>query len=390
MNNRFQFGNVSTISITHFIHDIYSSFLAPVLPLIIEKLSISLSLAGLLSVIQRIPSLLNPFIGILADKIKVRYFVIFAPAVTTISMSLIGIAPGYIILASLLFISGISSTLFHVPSPVMIKRVSGSRIGKGMSFYMLGGETARTVGPLIIVAAVEIWGLQGSLKLIPFGLIASAIMFYRLKDIDIRKDLQKEKKETGYISTFNKFLPVYLTLAGITFFRGAMRSALTLYLPVYLVDKGANLWFAGISLSLIQLTGALGAFYSGTISDIIGRRTTLLILTIISPLLMLAFINLKGIFIIPILFLTGFFLISPTPVMLAVINELDTEHPAFVNGIFMTINFFLNSLTLLLVGLLSDKFGLDLTYKIAAGIALISVFFAMRIPKRKKKLFVTK
>jgi FSR family fosmidomycin resistance protein-like MFS transporter len=384
MNNRFQFGNVSTISITHFIHDIYSSFLAPVLPLIIEKLSISLSLAGLLSVIQRIPSLLNPFIGILADKIKVRYFVIFAPAVTTISMSLIGIAPGYIILASLLFISGISSTLFHVPSPVMIKRVSGSRIGKGMSFYMLGGETARTVGPLIIVAAVEIWGLQGSLKLIPFGLIASAIMFYRLKDIDIRKDLQKEKKETGYISTFNKFLPVYLTLAGITFFRGAMRSALTLYLPVYLVDKGSNLWFAGISLSLIQLTGALGAFYSGTISDIIGRRTTLLILTIISPLLMLAFINLKGIFIIPILFLTGFFLISPTPVMLAVINELDTEHPAFVNGIFMTINFFLNSLTLLLVGLLSDKFGLDLTYKIAAGIALISVFFAMRIPKRKK------
>jgi FSR family fosmidomycin resistance protein-like MFS transporter len=384
MNNRFQFGNVTTVSITHFIHDIYSSFLAPVLPLIIEKLSISLSLAGLLSVIQRIPSLLNPFIGILADKIKVRYFVIFAPAVTTISMSLIGIAPGYIILASLLFISGISSTLFHVPSPVMIKRVSGSRIGKGMSFYMLGGETARTVGPLIIVAAVEIWGLQGSLKLIPFGLIASAIMFYRLKDIDIRKDLQKEKKETGYISTFNKFLPVYLTLAGITFFRGAMRSALTLYLPVYLVDKGSNLWFAGISLSLIQLTGALGAFYSGTISDIIGRRTTLLILTIISPLLMLAFINLKGIFIIPILFLTGFFLISPTPVMLAVINELDTEHPAFVNGIFMTINFFLNSLTLLLVGLLSDKFGLDLTYKIAAGIALISVFFAMRIPKRKK------
>lgn len=154
-----------------------------------------MSLAGLLSVIQRIPSLLNPFIGILAEKIKVRYFVIFAPAITTISMSLIGIAQGYTILAILLFVSGISSTLFHVPSPVMIKRVSGPRLGKGMSFFMLGGEIARTIGPLIIVAAVEIWGLKGSLKLIPFGIIASAILFFRLKDIDIRKDFLKEKKE---------------------------------------------------------------------------------------------------------------------------------------------------------------------------------------------------
>ncbi|GAH75133.1 unnamed protein product, partial [marine sediment metagenome] len=267
-------GNVSTITIAHLIHDIYTSFLAPILPLIIEKLSISLSLAGLLSVIQRIPSLLNPFIGILAEKIKVRYFVIFAPAITTISMSLIGIAPGYTILAILLFVSGISSTLFHVPSPVMIKLVSGPRLGKGMSFFMLGGEIARTIGPLIIVAAVEIWGLKGSMKLIPFGIIASAILFFRLKDIDIRKDFQEEKKKIGYVSTFVKFLPVFATLAGITFFRGAMKSALTLYLPVFLVDKGADFWFAGISLAIIQLTGALGTFYSGTISDKIGRRTT--------------------------------------------------------------------------------------------------------------------
>jgi len=101
-NKKFQIGNVSTITIAHFIHDIYPAFLAPILPLIIEKLSISLSFAGLLSVIQRIPSLLNPFIGILADKIKVRYFIIFAPAITTISMSLIGIAPGYTILAMVL------------------------------------------------------------------------------------------------------------------------------------------------------------------------------------------------------------------------------------------------------------------------------------------------
>ncbi|MBT7887942.1 MAG: MFS transporter, partial [Deltaproteobacteria bacterium] len=93
--NNFQTVDAVAISITHLLHDIYSSFLAPILPLLIEKLSISYSSAGFLTVAQRLPSLLNPFVGLIADKISIRYFVIFAPAITAISMSLLGIAPNY-------------------------------------------------------------------------------------------------------------------------------------------------------------------------------------------------------------------------------------------------------------------------------------------------------
>ncbi|MCK7535649.1 MAG: hypothetical protein MZV63_33995 [Marinilabiliales bacterium] len=110
---------------------------------LIEKFGISLFLSGLLGVIQRIPNLLNPFIGIMAERVKVRYFVIFAPAVTTIAMSLIGVAPLYIVVAILLFVCGLSSALFHVPAPVMISKVSGSRTGKGMSFYVRRGICKR-------------------------------------------------------------------------------------------------------------------------------------------------------------------------------------------------------------------------------------------------------
>jgi FSR family fosmidomycin resistance protein-like MFS transporter len=35
----FQTGKILALSIGHFIHDVYSSFLAPLLPLLIEKLS---------------------------------------------------------------------------------------------------------------------------------------------------------------------------------------------------------------------------------------------------------------------------------------------------------------------------------------------------------------
>jgi len=380
---KFQFGNVFTLSIAHLLHDVYTSFLAPILPVLIDKLSMNLSMAGLLSVIQRIPSLFNPLIGILAERMRIRFLVIFAPAITTIAMSMIGVAPGYIILAMLLFISGISSTLFHVPAPVMIKQVSGSRLGKGMSYFMLGGELARTLGPLIIVAAVETWGLNGSLRLIPFGLASSAVLYFRLKNIEIRKDFKKTDLTIGYGSTFIKFLPVFINLAGITLFRAGMKAALTLYLPVYLTDKGATLWYAGISLALLQLAGAAGTYFSGTLSDKIGRRTTLVIITIVSPIFMWIFISMDGVNTLPILIIIGLFLVAPTSVNLAIVHELDTEHTAFVNSIYMTINFVMSSLMLLLVGVFADHIGLDLTYKISAGIAFIAIFFAFRVPGKK-------
>jgi MFS family permease len=78
----FQTGQIVTLSISHFIHDVYSSFLAPLLPLLIEKLSMSLTQAGFLSTIMQVPALLNPYIGSLADRISVRYFIILAPAMT--------------------------------------------------------------------------------------------------------------------------------------------------------------------------------------------------------------------------------------------------------------------------------------------------------------------
>jgi len=384
-NQKFRTGDVISISLAHLAHDIYSSFLAPILPLLIEKLGISLSMAGMLSVIQRVPTLLNPFIGILADNMKVRYFVILAPAITTIAMSLIGIASSYWMLAILLFIAGISSTMFHVPSPVMIKHISGDKLGKGMSYYMVGGELARTLGPLIIVAAVTHWGLEGTYKLIPFGLAASIVLYFRLRNIDLRDDFKREKEPVGYYSTFKKFLSTFMKLGMIIFFRGAMKSALTLYLAVYLTDKGHSLWFAGISLSIIQFAGVAGTFMAGTISDKIGRRTAMLIITLVSPFLMLLFLNSSEWLIFPILILTGFFLVSPGPVMLAIVQELDTKHLAFVNGIFMTISFGLSSIMLLLVGVMADHFGLDNAYTISAFLAMLAIPFAFLLPKKKSQ-----
>jgi len=381
--NKFQTSGVIYISIAHFLHDVYSSFLAPLMPLLIEKLQFSYSTAGMLYVAQRLPALLNPFVGLLADKIPIRYVLISAPAVTSICMGLLGFASSITLLVVLLLLGGISSALFHVPAPVMIKHISGDRIGKGMSFFMFGGEGARSAGPVFILAAVSFWGLEGIFKVIPGGILASILLYFKFRHTEISSAFKGNDDTSSAKNTFKNILPLMAKVAGVLLFMSIIRSALTSFLPVFFMAKGESVWEGGLALSLVQLAGAFGAISSGTISDKLGRRNTLLIIGIVSPILMWVFVLFGSLAAAPILLLSGFFLFSSTSVLLAVINEYDSNHPAFINGLFMTINFLAGAGSVLLIGLLSDSVGFDATYKFTSVLGFLSIPFILSLDRKK-------
>jgi FSR family fosmidomycin resistance protein-like MFS transporter len=247
---------------------------------------------------------------------------------------------------------------------------------------MVGGELARTIGPLVILGAISLWKLEGTYRLLPLGLLASIILYFRLQKLQIVK--KKEVANKASIKPgLKKLAPLFLTIAGIIFFRAGLKAALTIYLPTYMSMKGASLWIAGGALSILQLAGAGGTFLSGTISDKLGRKNTLLIIALANPLLLWLFIHVKGILVFPVLILNGFFLIASSPVILALIHDRDSGHPSLVNGIYMTISFVLSSIMIMAVGTAVDRYGLDLTYKMAA-IAAIGTIPCVVLLKEKK------
>jgi len=363
----FQKGRVISISIAHFVHDCYTSFLAPALPLIIEKLGMSYGMTGLLAVIQRIPSLFNPLIGIIAERPVMRYMVIFSPALSAIFMSLIGIAPTYIFLAVILFFSGISSTLWHIPTPVLIRELAGTRTGKGMSYYMMGGELARTAGPLIILGVISLWGLEGTWKMMPLGLAASLVLYLNFRNANFKPASSPRKHQEGsHWKIFLRFSQAFIFTGGYTLFQAGMKSSVTYYLPTYLTSQGNTLHFSDLALTVIQLSGAVGALFAGTISDKLGRTRTLLIVSLVTPLLTLLFLSLQGIWIFVVLLPLGFFLFAPTSVMLATVQELNTDKKAFVNSVYMTINFFVSVMVYPIVGTIIDHAGFLPTFRATA------------------------
>ncbi len=377
-NKKFKKSEVFTISSAHMIHDMYAAFLAPILPLLIEKLGMSLSISAFLDILRRIPALFNPFLGLLAEKTGVKYFVILTPAITAICMSLIGLAPSYIVLFILLFVSGISSALFHVPSPVMIKEASGNRIGTGMSWFMVGGESARTLGPLLVTAGVSLWGLEGIYKLMPLGILASVVLYVKLKDFDVNRPVRKAKEKGDTKKLLKKYLPFFLVLSFFILFQSGMKSALTLYLPVYLTNQGESLWYAGISLSILQFFGVMGTFFAGNMSDKIGRKNMLVFSSIGSAISMGLFIYFQSMY---LLGLVGLFLFASGPVIMAAVQDTDSHMPTFMNSMYMSINFGVSSVIVFGVGFLGDSYGLDTTYIICNILAIGCIPVAFLLTK---------
>ena len=376
----FQTGKILALSIGHFIHDVYTGFLAPLLPLLIEKLSLSLTQAGFLSTIMQLPALLNPYIGQLADRISVRYFIILAPALTAVPMSLIGMAPSYGVLLILLFVTGVSVSVWHVPAPVMIAELSAGRKGRGMSFFMTGGELARSVGPLVAVAAVSVFGLEDFYPVMVFGLLASIWLYFKLRTIPV-KPVGSRRKYSA-LETWHELSFVLLPLSAILTARGFMHGAMTAFLPTYIKMETGNLWLAGIALTLFEAAGVAGVLMAGSISDWFGRRKTLFFSLLGAPLFLFVFILSGGWLRVAALIATGFTLLSTTPVMLALVQENAGQAPAAANGFFMMINFIARSAVVVIVGFIADRIGLNATYLIGAAMGLIGIPFVLMLPRK--------
>ena len=360
----FQTTNVVLLSFSHFVHDIYTSFLAPLLPLIIDKLGISLGQAGVLSTMLQVPALFNPLIGALVDKKRLaRWLVILAPSLTAVPMSLVGNVDSFAALLFLFLLAGTSVALFHVPAPVLICQASGNQVGRGMSFYMAGGEAARTLGPLIGVGFVSLFGLDHFYPVMLFAIATSFLLYLKLAPVEITP---LPAKKATFSSAFTVLGPVLVPLAGILSARAFMHSAMAVFLPVFVERQTGNLWLAGSALACYEAMGVVGVLASGTLSDRMGKRRVLFIALAAAPVTLLGFVMSTGIIRFAMLLLTGFFILSTTPVMLAIVQKAGKESPAAANGLFMMVSFVVRSITIVAVGIIGDHTGLETMYVISA------------------------
>jgi FSR family fosmidomycin resistance protein-like MFS transporter len=379
---QFQTDGVVTVSAAHAVHDTYSGFLPPLLPAFIETLSLSRAEAGSLMLFVRAPSLLQPFIGHLDDRISLRYLVILTPAVTATAMSLLGVAPGYVVMALLLLVAGLSSATLHSVAPVMAGRLSGQSLGRGMGFWMVGGELGRFLGPLVIAGYFRIYpdNLSNTWWLMFGGWLASFLLWVRLRGVSGRRE--DAGLGLDWRQALRAMRPILLPLGGVVLLRSFLNASLMIYLPTFLREEGAALWLASISLSVLEAAGIVGALTGGSLSDRLGRKKVLFGSLLVTPLLTFAFLIADGWLRYPLLLGLGLFGLAVVPVIMAMMQESFPENRAFANGVYMAFSFVVGSVAVVAVGAMGDLLGMTTAFAISAVLMLLGLPFVPKLPTR--------
>jgi FSR family fosmidomycin resistance protein-like MFS transporter len=263
----------------------------------------------------------------------------------------------------------------------MVAKVSGRRVGTGMSIFMAAGEFARAIGPLFVIAGVAWFGLEGIWRLALFGWLMSLFLYFRLRRVPATP-----RGQNG--STLSAFWPqarrVFPPLTWLLMGRIFMLAALTTYLPIYMSDeREGTLWLAAASLTVLEAAGVAGALLSGTLSDRFGRKRVLLLLLSVAPILLLGFIYGPAWLALPLLLLLGFTAISPQPVMLATVQDQFPDNRALGNGTFLAITFIVRALGIWAVGMFADAYGLNAAFTVTAFLALLSIPSVFFLPSKR-------
>lgn len=379
----FQRKDVLLLSGAHLVHDIYPAFLGVMLPLLIDELDMSLALAGFLASGLRWTASLQPFLGHLADRTDTRWWVIVAPSVTAVGMSLVGIAPTTTAVMALLLLTGLSHAAFHPAGGAMATRAAGHQWGKGTSYFMTGGEIGRVVGPILIAAVLALGGLRLSPIAVVPGIIASLVLLRRLRT---RPTLGGPERERARIlAVLRAGRRTILVLAGAVVLRSAANVAIVLFYPTLATDRGSSLLLAGLALTIYEVGAVFGAFWGGILSDRHGRgRLMLLGVIAAGPPLVLAVLwgpTVPGLL---MLLIGGFGWLSGNSIELVTMQELLPDNRSAAVGLTYFVKAGGAIAGTILVGAAGDVVGLRaaLVGAIVVGMLSAPMLAVMKDPAR--------
>ena len=373
----FPYAAVLTVALGHFVHDTFTAFFAPLLPLLRERLNLSLGLAGSLTFFLQAPSLFNPVIGFWADRTRwMRWFVVLAPGLTATGMTLLGWTSDYAALAVLLLAVGVSVAMFHAPAPALVARLAEPYTGRGMSIFMAAGELGRAVGPVLAVSAAAWWGLPGLPRLAALGWLASAVLFWRLARVE---PLPRDRRwnDAALHAWLRRWAP---PLAVLILGRAFMVGALNVFLPTFLHAQGRSVQAAGWITGAYEAAGVLGALTSGTLSDFLGRKRTLVLVQTLAVAFLWAFVATPDPWRVAWLLPLGFTALAAQPIMLALVQDHAHQARATANGVYLALSFALRPIAVTLSGMIGDAWGLKGAFALGGGLALLSLLALRKLP----------
>jgi len=369
---------VLLLAATHFIVDGYGNILAPLLPLLITNLGLSLFAAGTLQMCFQLANSVSQLaFGHIADRWRPRALLLAGPILCVTILPLIGLAPTSVMVAMVLILGGLGGAAFHPPAAVLVHQHSGEQRGLAMSFHITSGTLGQAIAPLAFAPFVQRFGLKATpLLMVPALIVLGTVLLRRLPAIHRLQDAH----DASGLRALRPYARPLALLYFIVVLRTLTASSFSTFVPVMLTRRGLTLAQAGLAVSVYLGAVGLGGFFGGPAADRYGpRRVIILSLIFAVPFLAIAPL-LSGWQFVATLAMGGFLLQSTLPVNVTFGQTIAPISAATVSSLMMGFAWGVGGLTVPFVGMLADHIGIDHTLMVMSAVPLVAAALALPLP----------
>ena len=366
------------IASTHVVVDAYNNVYAPMLPLLIPHLGLSLATAGTLAMFFQMSNSVSQLaFGALADRWRPRVFVMVGPLVAVIAISFIGLAWSPLSLGVVLVLAGLGGAAFHPPAAALVYKLADHRKGLAMSTHLSGGSLGFSLAPVLFAPFVAAVGLRWSPLIMIPGLLALSWTLRQVPPMTLPKAHER--------STLATLRPAAVPLA-LLYFTIVLRTATTygfmVFTPTLLTQQGFTIGEASTAVSVYLFASGIGGFIGGPLADRIGARRVIFWSLILAVPFMAAAPHLPPLGFTAVLAIGGLLLQSTLPISVTFAQSFVRGGAATVSSLMMGFAWGMGSLTVPLVGAGADRFGIEQTLAVLAFVPLLAAVLAWQLPEQ--------
>jgi FSR family fosmidomycin resistance protein-like MFS transporter len=365
------------VATAHLIVDGYTNVYAPLLPLLIPRLGLSLFAAGALAMIFQLAASVSQLgFGRLADRWHPRRLLIAGPIITVVMLSLIGVAPTTTWLAVVLIVGGLGAAMFHPPGAMMAHRLGASRPSLAMSIFIGGGTIGFALSPLLFGTVSALYGEAATIWLMLPGLIGLAIVLRGLPPLPAAA----HDAQSGGFAALKPYAKPLALLYAIVVLRTVTALSFVTFLPVMLSRRGLDVGHAGVIVATYLLASSAGGFVGGTLADRFGPKRVIAATLVAAVPFLMASPFLDGAWFAIVLAIGGFFLQSTQPLNVAYGQAVAPVSAATVSSLMMGVAWGTGGLMVPVIGIMADRLGIELTLSVLSALPAAAALCVAPLP----------
>ena len=353
---------------------------APLLPLLIPHLGLSLAAAGvLLMCFQMANSVAQLGFGYIADRWRPRVLVMVGPIIAVAVLSLIGLSTSAWMLAAVLVCGGLGGAAFHPPAAALVHRISDERRKAfSMAFHITAGSLGFSLGPLVFAPFVARNGLTSTPLLMLPGLVLVALVLRQVPAVG----RLHEHHHDGGVAALRPYARVLSLLYLIVVLRTLASLSFATFMPVMLTRRGVSVSAAGAAVTIYLFATSLGGFVGGSLADRWGARRVIIGSLVAAVPFLAAAPLFSGWAFVAVVSVGGLLLQSTLPVNVTFGQTLAPISAATVSSLMMGFGWGTAGISVPFVGMLADRVGIERALMTMAVMPLVAAALALPLPAR--------